>query len=365
MRTGAVATRGFYAACVLGAFALVAVIALYRPLRSDRPARRWCRPSPRCAVCSAGPRAVTSSPPSSARGCSSSRSAPCWLSGSRCERPVRPVGARAEELPEEGSTKALGALEDRRRGPHPATTASRALGPMASAVALGERPELVVELRPPRRGPASRARRGGPTTGACVPVPAVRSEAARPAAVLARREARSAWSALRWAKSGPASQVSTNSGTAASPPRLELGGEPFVSARRRRSLCLVDDARVRPDDDEALDEPRGLECQVQATPAAERVADVARLAARLAEGARRRVRARSPGRGAESGRVRGDRVSRPRSQPSSSLADACPGGARLGEPVDEDDPRSVPPCRRVQRGRSLPRRLAVLEGHRR
>jgi len=32
VRTGAVVTRWFYAACVLGAFALVAVVALYRPL---------------------------------------------------------------------------------------------------------------------------------------------------------------------------------------------------------------------------------------------------------------------------------------------------------------------------------------------
>ena len=46
---------------------------------------------------------------------------------------------------------------------------------------------------------------------------------------------------------------------------------------------LVGDARVRPDDDEALDEARRLERQVQAAPAPERVADVSRPAARFAE----------------------------------------------------------------------------------
>src|SRR5208283_5425634 len=68
---------------------------------------------------------------------------------------------------------------------------------------------------------------------------------------------------------------------------LEISRAPFVFGPASAAFCLVGDARVRTDDDEALDEPRSLECQVQATAAAERVADVARLAARLAEGARR------------------------------------------------------------------------------
>ena len=106
-------------------------------------------------------------------------------------------------------------------------------------------------------------------SGAWVPVPAVRSEAASPAAEFRDASGRSACSALRWAKSGPASQLSTNAGQRRVAAVLEPAASASSASPAQPAIGLVLDARVRPDEDEALDElaaPRRARCRQQRPP---------------------------------------------------------------------------------------------------
>jgi len=145
---------------------------------------------------------------------------------------------------------------------------------------------------------------------------------------------------------------------------FQLGRAPVVLGPAQASSRPLSDARVRPDDDEALYEARRLECQMQAAPAAERVADVTCLAARLTE---------RPGRLGESRARAGERrAAVPRKVGHHDLeftlellSDARPGAACLSEPVDERDPRSTALPRRVQLELPLPGRPWLVEGHRR
>jgi hypothetical protein len=146
---------------------------------------------------------------------------------------------------------------------------------------------------------------------------------------------------------------------------FELSGSLIVLGHTRPAERLVKDPWVRPDDDEAFDEALLLESQMQAAPATERVADVGSLSSRLAES----------GGGLHEPRTRRTRVGHRRAAVTGKVhndefelgleltRDASPGGAGLGEPVNEHDLRSPALPGRMQPGWPVAGRLSVLEGH--
>ena len=235
VRIGAVVTRWLYTTCVMSAFALVVVIAFWRPvalvaLLAVVPA---LPPVRRVLGGAEGRDLIT------ALAGTGMLQLAFGVSSGPGDRPLSPAGKTRlppglEEIPHE-LDEGAGALEADGVA-RPGHDRQPGIGPDRVGRPLRKRPELVVERARPRPGPASRARRGVPKRGVWVPVPTVRSEAARPAAELARRDGRSACSSSRWAKSGPASHVSTNSATVASPPRSSSAARRSSSARRSRRL---------------------------------------------------------------------------------------------------------------------------------
>ena len=144
---------------------------------------------------------------------------------------------------------------------------------------------------------------------------------------------------------------------------FELGCALFVSDLAEPAIRLVADARVRADDDEALDQVRRLECQMEAAPASERVADVARLSSRLTKSSGGLIEPRA-GIGNRRAAVTGEIRCHDFKVAFKLARDARPRHARLGEPVNEHDRRSLAPPRRVEPEWPTAGRLCVLEGHR-
>ena len=275
VRTGAAATRGFYAALVGGAFLLVVVIAFCRPVALIALLAIVPALLPLARVLG-GARAAAWSPALAADGVAPARlRGSCSPSGSPCEpRPPGRLRRRPGGTPSGGRRRPSGRSKQT-AWPAPATTASCAFGPMACAVALGDRAGTWRRGHPPRRARASRDSRSRSHVGACVPVP--RPQRGRQALRPSCRAGRAGRPAPRSGgrRAAPSSQVSTNSRHALSPPPLELGGE---AARRPRGAagCLGSSEMpgCAPTTTRTRDEVGLLEGQVQAAPAAEGIADV-------------------------------------------------------------------------------------------
>ncbi len=177
-------------------------------------------------------------------------------------------------------------------------------------------------------------------SGRCAPVPARRRLDANPSCVVAATVV----------EAGIGERGEQRLGDPAVEERLDtvpLDGRCKCIVRRasRRTFGLVLDAGRRADQDQSLDELRAGEREVEAQPAAHRVAGVCGRAAGRAEqlgtGVERGLDAR---RTAVARCVDGDDLE----AIGKAFGDRCPRAAGLGEPVDGDEARSVARDRRVQ-----------------
>ncbi len=237
---------------------LLAVVAALPPLRrvlrrrrGSRPRRGPCRHRDRC----------------------SSPSAPCWPSGSPCEPAGGLAQAPAEEVAHERdegvraleADRVAGAGDDGEPGvaPDGLGGVARRCGRNLSSSAPDHDEDGHLELAEPvpqRRlgaGPGG-PQRGGEAGGGV-------RQPRRPVGLLLAQvgEERSGEPVVDERRARRRRRLARARPRAARRP-----------ARRAVRLGLVADARVRPDEDEALDELGRLEGEVQAAPPAERVADV-------------------------------------------------------------------------------------------
>ena len=177
-------------------------------------------------------------------------------------------------------------------------------------------------------------------SGCCVPVPARRRLDASPPASLRRRSSRPAIGERGEQRLGDPA-VEERVDTVALDGRCKC----IVGRAARGTLVVVLDAGGGADQDQSLDELRTGEREVEAQPAAHRVADVRGRAAGRAEQLGAGVEVGLDAR--RTGVAR--RVDRDDLEAiGQAIGDRCPRPAGLGEPVDEDEPRSGCPSRRVQ-----------------